>query len=168
MALQGSLTIGEKTYGVVECAYEFHQSIDETGKPVTRPQGGTITFVMPSTSDEDLFFYKWMFNKTEVQSGSFKFIVYSNDNKQSFKTVEFKNAYCVELKDYFNDNDSKLMYTTITISAQEIRFGAPIKPRSVAKRTGISNVNLHGRGSNIDQSSDIGIVDEAKFTNEWT
>lgn len=148
MALQGSLTIGEKTYGVVECAYEFHQSIDETGKPVSRPQGGTITFVMPSTSNEDLFFYKWMFNKTEVQSGFFKFIVYSNDNKQSYKTVEFQNAYCVELKDYFNDNDSKLMYTTVTISAQTICIGR-------------NESAVVSRGSNPG-------IDKATFTNEWT
>lgn len=149
MALQGNLTIaGGKTYGVVECAYNFHQAIDETGKPVSRPQGGTITFVMPSTNDEDLFFYKWMFNKTEVQSGYFKFIVFSNDNKQSFKTVTFKNAYCIELKDYFNDNDSKLMYTTVTISAQIITIGR--NERIVVSR-----------GSN-------NIIDNAIFTNEWT
>ena len=60
MALQGELKIGGRTYGVVECAYEFNQSIDDTGKPVTRPKGGQITFVMPATSDDDLFFYKWI------------------------------------------------------------------------------------------------------------
>lgn len=124
MAFHGELRIGGRSYGIVECAYEFNQSIDDTGKPVSRPKGGQITFVMPSTSDDDLFFYKWMFNKTEVQSGYFRFIVYSNDNKQSSKSVEFSNAFCISLKDYFNDHDSKLMYTTVTISAEFIRVGA--------------------------------------------
>ena len=123
MALQGELKIGGRTYGVVECDYEFNQSVDDTGKPVTRPKGGQITFVMPSTSDDDLFFYKWMFNKTEVKTGIFRFVVYSKSNKRSFKTVEFANAYCISLKDYFNDNDSKLMYTTITVSAEVIHIG---------------------------------------------
>lgn len=123
MALQGSLKIGGKQYGVVECSYEFNQSVDDTGKPVSRPKGGTITFVTPSTSDEDVFFYKWMFNKTEVKAGIFRFCVYSQDNKRSFKSVEFANAYCIGLRDYFNDNDSKLMYTTVTISAEIIRIG---------------------------------------------
>lgn len=123
MALQGELRIGGRRYGIVECEYGFSQSVDETGKPSSRPQGGQITFVMPSTSDEDLFFYKWMFNKTEVKSGYFRFVVYSKSNFRSFKTVEFTDAYCVSLKDYFNDNDSKLMYTTITISAMVIRIG---------------------------------------------
>lgn len=123
MALHGNLKIEGKDYGIVECAYDFHQSIDETGKPVSRTQGGTITFVTPSPSDNDRFFYRWMFNKTEVHSGMFKFAVFANDNKPSYKTVEFFNAYCIDLKDYFNDNDSKLMYTTVTISAQSIRIG---------------------------------------------
>ena len=123
MALQGELKIGGRTYGVVECTYEFNQSVDDTGKPVTRPKGGQITFVMPSTSDDDLFFYKWMFNKTEVKAGIFRFVVYSKSNKRSFKTVEFANPYCISLKDYFNDNDSKLMYTTVTVSAEVIRIG---------------------------------------------
>lgn len=123
MALQGQVTIGGRTYGVVECAYDFSQSLDDTGKPTSRPKGGTITFVIPSTSDDDLFFYNWMFNKTQVYNGIFKFCVYTTRNKQSYKTVFFTNAYCVSLKDYFNDNDSKLMYTTVTISAEIIRIG---------------------------------------------
>lgn len=124
MALQGCLRIGGKEYGVVECAYDFSQSVDDTGKPVSRPQGGTITFVMPASSDDDLFFYKWMFNKSEVKSGHFRFTVYTHSNKMSYKTVHFSNAYCIGLKDYFNDNDSRLMYTTVTISAEIIRIGS--------------------------------------------
>ena len=124
MAHQGSLTIkGGNTYNVVECAYEFHQAIDETGKPVSRTQGGTITIVIPASSDEDTFFYKWMFNKTKVYDGTLKFAVYANGDKPSEKTVDFFNAYCIDLKDYFNNNDSKLMYSTITISAEKIRIG---------------------------------------------
>lgn len=124
MAHQGNLSIkGGSTYDIVECAYDFHQAIDETGKPVSRTQGGTITFVTPASNDEDTFFYKWMFNKTEVHDGIFKFTVYAENNQASQKTVEFFNAYCIDLKDYFNNNDSKLMYTTITISAEKIRIG---------------------------------------------
>ncbi|MBR5688079.1 MAG: hypothetical protein IKX36_08990 [Prevotella sp.] len=124
MAIQGKLKIGGRTYSVVECSYEFSQAIDDTGKPTSRPKGGTITFTMPSSSDDDLFFYRWMFSKTEIQAGKFQFVVFSNENKRSYKTVDFINAYCVGLRDYFNDNDSRLMYTTVTISAQIIRMGS--------------------------------------------
>lgn len=125
MALQGRLQImGGDKYGVIECEYEFSQTIDDTGKPTSRPKGGIIRFVIPSTSDDDVFFYKWMVHKTEVHSGMFRFCVFSSNNKRSYKTVEFINAYCIGLKDYFNDNDSKLMHTTITISAEVIRVGS--------------------------------------------
>ncbi len=124
MAIQGKLEIGGRTYSVVECSYEFSQATDDTGKPTSRPKGGSITFTMPSTSDDDVFFYQWMFNKTEIKSGRFTFVVFSNENKRSYKTVDFVNAFCVGLRDYFNDNDSRLMYTTVTISAGVIKVGS--------------------------------------------
>ena len=123
MALHGSLKIGGRTYGVVECEYDFKQSVDDTGKPTSRPQGGQIRIVIPSTNDDDMFFYNWMFHKSEVKAGILRFVLYSNENRRSYKTVSFANAYCIGLRDYFNDHDAKLMYTTITISAQVIRVG---------------------------------------------
>lgn len=123
MALHGSLKIGGRTYGVVECEYEFRQSVDDTGKPTSRPSGGQIRIVVPATNDDDMFFYNWMFHKSEVKAGILRFCLYSNENKRSYKTVSFANAYCIQLRDYFNDHDAKLMYTTIIISAQIIRIG---------------------------------------------
>jgi len=132
MALQGNLTIGGASlgplpglgrtggYGIVECVYEFSQSIDESGKPTSRPRGGTITFVTPTPEDGDIFFYRWMFDKTQIHSGTFKLVVYGENNRRCYKTVEFQNAYCVGLKEYFNDSDARLMYTTVTISAEII------------------------------------------------
>ena len=60
MALQGKVTIGGKSYGVIQAQFEFSQQTDETNKPASRPKGGNITFVMPTTSDEDSMFYRWM------------------------------------------------------------------------------------------------------------
>lgn len=132
MALQGQVRIqGGGEYDIVECEYEFSQAVDDTGKPTTRTMGGTIRFVMPATCDDDQFFYKWMFNKTAVYSGTFRFCVFSNDNRRRYKTIEFKNAYCIRLKDYFNDHDSKLMYTDVTISAEALRIGTGLMDRAI-------------------------------------
>lgn len=136
MALQGKLRIssiiggsclfGSKDYGIIECAYEFNQSIDDTGKPTSRPRGGTITFVMPTAEDGNAFFYNWMFSKTEKHDGMFVFYVYADNNQRCVKHVKFTNAYCVSLKEYFNDHDSKLMYTTVTISAETITISGAV------------------------------------------
>ena len=122
-AFHGKVVINNKKYGVVECSYEFSQGCDTTGKPSARPRGGRLTFTMPSQSDDDVFFYRWMFDKTQVYDGYLKFVVWARQNKRCFKTVSFKNAYCVNLRDYFNDSDSKLMYTTITLAAEIINVG---------------------------------------------
>lgn len=123
-SFHGKIEVAGKRYGIVECKYRFFQLCDSTGKPSTRPRGGAITFVMPSLSDENVFFYKWMFSKTQVHSGVFKFVVYSQKNKRSYKTVSFKNAYCTELEDYFNDHDSRLVHTRVTIVAESISVGS--------------------------------------------
>ena len=122
---------GGGEYDIFECEYEFSQAVDDTGKPTTRTMGGTIRFVMPATCDDDQFFYKWMFNKTAVYSGTFRFCVFSNNNRRRYKTIEFKNAYCIRLKDYFNDHDSKLMYTDVTISAEALRIGTGLMDRAI-------------------------------------
>jgi hypothetical protein len=123
-SFHGKIEVGGKKYGIVECRYRFFQQYDSTGKPSTRPRGGAITFIMPSLSDDNVFFYKWMFSKTQVYSGVLKFVVYSQKNKRSYKTVNFKNAYCTELEDYFNDHDSRLMHTRVTIAAEQIIVGS--------------------------------------------
>ena len=123
-AFHGKVTINGKKYGIVECQYEFTQNCDpDTGKPTGRVKGGRITFTMPATSDDDHFFYQWMFDKTKTYSGTFSFVVWARQNKRVFKNFTFLDAYCVGLRDYFNDNDSKLMYTTITIQANSIFMG---------------------------------------------
>ena len=150
MALQGQVRIqGGGEYGIVECEYEFSQAVDDTGKPTTRTMGGTIRFVMPATSDDDQFFYKWMFNKTAVYSGTFRFCVFSNDNRRRYKTIEFKNAYCIRLKDYFNDHDSKLMYTDVTISAEALSIGTGLMDRAIFTNSWAS------LSSQVDVYSDI-------------
>jgi hypothetical protein len=64
-----------------------------------------------------------MFSKTEAKNGTFTFSVWAKQNKQSYKTLEFENAYCIQLSDFFNDSDSRLMYTTVTITAEIINVG---------------------------------------------
>ena len=54
---------------------------------------------------------------------TFTFSVWAKQNKQSYKTLEFDNAYCIQLSDFFNDSDSRLMYTTVTITAEIINVG---------------------------------------------
>ena len=66
---------GGKKYELVECEYEFYQSLDESGKPSSRPQSGLIKFVMPAQGDDDLFFYNWMFNRADTHDGTIEMLL---------------------------------------------------------------------------------------------
>ena len=122
-AFHGRIEVAGKKYGITECSYRFHQECDDGNKPTSRTHGGVITFVMPATNDDNVFFYKWMFSKTEVHAGVLTFVVYAQQGKRFIKTVHFKNAYCIHLKDYFNDHDCRLMHSTITLAAEIIQVG---------------------------------------------
>ena len=64
-----------KKYELLECEYEFYQSLDESSKPSSRPQSGLIKFVMPAQGDDDLFFYNWMFNRAETHNGTIEMLL---------------------------------------------------------------------------------------------
>jgi len=122
MALEGKLTIGNKSYEILECEYEFSQSVDQTGKPSTRPRGGLIHIIMKSCSDDDMLFQEWMFRKSETKSGKLEFVI-SEGQKRQMKTLEFFDGFCVKFYEYFNYNNGILMYMKVSISAGEIFFG---------------------------------------------
>jgi hypothetical protein len=125
MALEATLVFDEnkvKTYSLLECEYEFTQSLDITGRPSDRPRGGIIKATFVSPDDKDLVFHEWMFAKDLVKDGTVYFGVNKNSEFAS-KRIHFTNAYCVGLREYFNDGNSLPMYTEIAIAAGELTFG---------------------------------------------
>ena len=112
-----------KKYELVECEYEFYQSLDESSKPASRPQSGLIKFVMPAQGDDDLFFYNWMFKRAEMHNGTIEMLLSTDDNKKKYLHLSFEDAYLVNMYQYFNNNNSLLVRTKITLSARKFTFG---------------------------------------------
>ena len=112
-----------------EC--EILQQVKENGQPSARPIGGLIHFTIASLSNEELFFHDWMRDKTERKDGKFEFeMMYKA--KLGRKTISFKDAYCIRLREYFFQ-DSNQMQMDITISAAEITFGDKVAFRNDGK-----------------------------------
>lgn len=112
-----------KKYELVECEYEFYQSLDESGKPSSRPQSGLIKFVMPAQGDDDLFFYNWMFNRAETHNGTIEMLLSTDDNQKKYLHFYFEDAYMVNMYQYFNNNNNLLVRTKVTLSARKFTFG---------------------------------------------
>ena len=122
MALTAELTIDNRRYGILECEYEFNQSIDITGRPSDRPRGGVINLVIVSPDDSDLTFHEWMRDKDTTKDGTIVLAV-NRDSVNAPKTIKFEEAYCIRLYEYFNDNNALPMYTKLSIIASSITFG---------------------------------------------
>ena len=124
MAHKAKLEIDGKTYNVIECNYEIEQPTDkDTGIPTAAPKGGKIDITITALDDMDLLFHEWMLNKVDKKDGELTFEIVS-DGKPATKTVGFKDAYCVKMKEAFNaHDDKKQMLMTVTLKATEMSFG---------------------------------------------
>lgn len=112
-----------QVYDLIECEYEFYQTLDESGKPSSRTMAGTIKFVMPAQGDDDMTFYDWMFKRAEKKDGTIEFLLSTDDSKKRYLHLYFKDAYLVNFYQYFNNNNSELARTKITLSVKEMDFG---------------------------------------------
>ena len=124
MAIAATLQLDGKgaEYGVVECEYEFNQPIDSNGKPSGNPRGGLIRFTILAPDKSNTTFHEWMFNKSEMKNGVFKFDI-TIGTELCHKVLEFKYAHCIHLYEHFSSQDSVQMITKITLSAAHISFG---------------------------------------------
>lgn len=122
MALAGKLKIESKEYDILECEYEFTQAVDHTGRPTDRTRGGLINIVIVAPDDDNLVFHEWMRDKDTTKDGSINLTV-NNNNVDKPKTIEFKDAYCVRLYEYFNSNNSVQMYMKLSMMAGTVKFG---------------------------------------------
>lgn len=122
MALDSKLIIENRQYNVLECEYEYTQAVDITGRPSDRPRGGMINIIIAAPDDSDLMFYEWMRDKNATKEGQIALKV-NKDNWDANKSIFFKDAYCIRLYEYFNNNNSIQMYMKISIMAGSIIFG---------------------------------------------
>ncbi|MBQ6155817.1 MAG: hypothetical protein IJK22_04365 [Bacteroidales bacterium] len=122
MALTGTLVIENKEYIILECEYEFTQAVDHTGRPTDRTRGGLINVVIAAPGNDNLVLHEWMRDKDAVKDGTINLTI-NSDNVDKPKTIQFKDAYCVRLYEYFNSNNSVQMYLKLSIMAGTVIFG---------------------------------------------
>ena len=78
---------------------------------------------MPAQDDYDLTFYNWMFNRADKYDGSIEMLLSTDDNKKKYLHLVFEDAYMVNMYQYFNNNNSLLVRTKVTLSARKFTFG---------------------------------------------
>jgi hypothetical protein len=97
-----------------------HQDVDLLGRPASSTHGGKLTIAFNTTDDP--LVTNWMFNPAKTWGGS---ITYVDDVGVTLKVLEFQNAFCINMDEYFDgQSNSANMTTTITISPEKMRIGS--------------------------------------------
>jgi hypothetical protein len=122
MAHDAKLKIESKEYSVIECDYEFVQSIKDNGQPAGYPTGGIIHVTVVAPDNNDTLLHAWMESSIDHKDGTITFAVVDTNNP-SKKTLKFERAYCIGLREHFNTQSVMQMTAKITISATKITFG---------------------------------------------
>lgn len=116
MSFLAKLILGSTEYNVLNVEYAINQSVDVHNRPNGRPRGGIIEMTLESGSNHDLI--QWVVNANMVKNGKIEF--YRRDANSSMKTVEFKDGFCIFLKEIFISDGVNPMVTKITISSREL------------------------------------------------
>lgn len=98
-AYKAILTVGGTDYQLLKCTYTLTQPTEEkTNRPTSAVIGGTIECWIKT--NDDLTFFEWMCDPSAKKDGSIGF--YKMHENAVLKTLEFKDAYCVQYDETFN------------------------------------------------------------------
>jgi hypothetical protein len=107
---------------VTMVTYAFNQATDTEGQMSGIPRGGKITIRVKALNDGNPDLLKWMIAANLPKNGAVSFNETRTGNLM--KNIEFKDAYCVDYKELWED---KVGHTEeITISCRVIAVG-PVK-----------------------------------------
>ncbi|WP_149274984.1 type VI secretion system tube protein TssD [Pareuzebyella sediminis] len=114
MSFLATLTIEDEVTNVLECSFDFTQSIGHDGRPEGMPRAGLIHLLLEATGNTDIL--AWMVMPNTFKDGEIVF--YNRDSMSSNKTLTFNDGICVSYHEEFNANDTHPMKTRISISAR--------------------------------------------------
>ncbi len=115
MSFLSKLEIENNTYNILECEYEFRQSIDSTGKPQGIPQGGNIHLKIESNGKTN--FLEWMLSHSETKDG--KIIFYRRDALSKLQELGFSKAYCVFFRETFESTNQDPLQIELELVCKE-------------------------------------------------
>ncbi len=119
MAFRGELKLDDIEYRVLEFTYNFHRNIDAAnGQVSSRMYGGSLTFEVEVTSDNDLWAY--ITTNKEIQKGTVTFR--KTDEDSSMKTIDFERASVVDMTEHFSSVGGQPMTMRFTISCEKLKM----------------------------------------------
>jgi hypothetical protein len=120
MSFLAKLELGGKEYNVLNVEYDISQRVDDRLRPNDIPKAGLIQLTIEASSDNNLI--DWALNHSMLKDG--KIIFYRRDANSKMRSVEFKDAFCVYLKEIFTSDGKNPMVTRMTISPRVLTISS--------------------------------------------
>ena len=105
----------------------FNQATDDEGQVTGLPRGGKITMRVKALNDGNSDLICWMTAINQAYNGAI--IFYNTTDGKLMKTIAFKDAYCVDYAEHWEDtiyNSPLAHWEEITISCREITNGGAL------------------------------------------
>ena len=124
MALKAVMSIEgvDTRYSVVDCEYSMDQKVNpNNGLPEYGLNASQIvvTIVTPVKGRP---LYEWMMDEFHFLNGLIRLVTNVNARHPSYRHLWFENAKCVGLYEYFNNQNSVMMTTRLTIQPAKMGF----------------------------------------------
>lgn len=124
MALKGLMALEgvDENYTVVECEYKLGQNVNpNNGLPLYGLKASklVVTIVTPPKGRP---LYKWMMDEFNFLNGIIRLVTNVNSHHPSIRHVWFENGKCVGLYEYFNNQNTQMMTTRLTIQPAKMGF----------------------------------------------
>ncbi|MEO6253857.1 MAG: type VI secretion system tube protein TssD [Ferruginibacter sp.] len=120
MSFLAKLEMNGKEYNVLNVEYDISQRMDERFRPNDIPKSGLIQLTIEASSDNNLI--DWALNHSMLKEG--KIIFYRRDASSKMRSIEFKDAFCVYLKETFTSDGKNPMVTRMTISPRVLTISS--------------------------------------------
>ena len=105
---------------VLMVTYEFDQATDVEGQMAGIPRGGKITVRVKALNDGTPDMMAWMVERNLPKDGKIEFL--ETKTGKAMKTIEFKNGYCVNFEERWEDKMGH--FEEITITCKEFAIGS--------------------------------------------
>lgn len=153
MSFQAKLKLDDIEFNILSVEYAITQPVDANNRPSGRVRGGIIELSLESGANYELI--QWATNATMVRSGKVEF--YRRDSTSILKTVEFKDAFCIYLKEIFVSEGPHPMVTKVTISAHEIIIDSSsiLNTWAGLNAESTESGSSSSSGSNMDTSNSV-------------
>jgi hypothetical protein len=120
MAFKAQLTLGSKTFDVLQASFSLNRDVDAKGRPSSGVYGGTVNIEVESTDDTSVI--EGMVNSQfKPVSGSILFKKSEEDSKM--KELQFEDAYIIQYNEGINIVGNYPMTLSFVISARKLKMG---------------------------------------------